>query len=177
MTGEARAATQDIRLTWRPTAHANRLASLALLALLLPVLLGRPALVALAAPPLCLLAAGLGERPPRRVTVQAGFDAGRCLEDEPVTVTVRVVLPRPVDQLDIELDPGPTVRIAEGEPRVSLAGTAEATAEWIVRPSAGGAGRSARYGSRCGTRAACSAPRCPARWARPWSSPRRPPPG
>ncbi len=133
--GLTRTGGREIPLTWRPTAHANRLASLALLALLIPVLLGRPALVALAAPPLCLLAAGLGERPPRRVTVQAGVDTSRCLEGEPVTVAVRVVLARPADQLDVELDPPPTVRIIDGDPRVSFAGTASGDAEWVVQPS------------------------------------------
>jgi uncharacterized protein (DUF58 family) len=134
-TGTGTAGSRELDLAWRPSVHLNRLASLAFLSLLVPVLVGRPALLALAAPPLCLLAAGLGDLPPRRLTVTTGVDTHRCLEDEPVTVTARVTLPVRVDQLDIELDPAGTIEIAEGQPRVSWTGTDAATAEWVVRPS------------------------------------------
>ena len=72
-------------LSWAPTAHYRRLASVALLPLLAAVVFGRPGYLVLAAPMVAALA--LAARRPRYGT-RAGVrvSADRCFEGEQVVI-------------------------------------------------------------------------------------------
>jgi len=86
-------------LTWRPTAHGRRLATVGLLALAPGVVTGKPLLAVVAAPFLALLALGLSRPVPAAVTASADLDRSRCLEGEDVVIRLRLDTGLPVDQI------------------------------------------------------------------------------
>jgi uncharacterized protein (DUF58 family) len=132
---------------WRPSWRARALATAALLALAAAVLTGHAALVLVAAPALGALALMPRRRCPAELDVHVALSGSRCFESEDVTVTVtvRAVPAVPLDEVLIDLDTAPHVALA---PLASLAPhrtrsflrTAEASAQWVVRP-----GRWGRY--------------------------------
>jgi uncharacterized protein (DUF58 family) len=82
--------TVTLEPRWRPTSRQRRLVTVAALALLSALVLGRPDLMLVAAPAIgALLAAHL--RPaPRRLELTWSCGPRRVLEDEPITVEVTV---------------------------------------------------------------------------------------
>ena len=114
-------------LTWAPTAHYRRLATLALLPLLAAVILGRPGYLVLAAPMVAALA--LAARRPgygAQVSVRASGD--RCLEGEQIILRVSAGPGGPADSAGARLMPpaGLAVSATPGGPdtpgRLGMAG-------------------------------------------------------
>ncbi|HYS94875.1 MAG TPA: DUF58 domain-containing protein [Candidatus Nitrosopolaris sp.] len=97
---------------WRPAPRARRFASVAVFALAVAFVLGRGGLLAFAAGPLVLLVLGARARPPGRLTLSATLDASRCLEGDPVTVTLTVDADRPVDAVTAEVAGPPSIGTA-----------------------------------------------------------------
>ncbi len=94
---------------WRPAPRARRLASVAVFALAVAFVVGRGGLPAFAAGPLVLLVLGAHTRPPARLRLSATLDASRCLEGDPVTVTLTIDTDRPVDAVTAEVAGSPGV--------------------------------------------------------------------
>jgi uncharacterized protein (DUF58 family) len=129
---------------WYPAALARSLATVALLGLAAAIVTGHAALVLLAAPALAVLAL-LPRRRPAGLAVDVTLSGTRCFEGEDVTVTatVRVAGAQPLDEITIELQTAPQIRLADGEsgPRTRVfLRTGQAAARWVVR-----AGRWGRY--------------------------------
>jgi len=106
----------ETSLSWTPTAHYRRLATLALLPLLAAVVLGRPGYLVLAAPMVAALA--LAARRPRygaRVSVRASGD--RCLEGEQIVLRVNARPGGPADSAGARLTP-PAGLAVSGTPGV-----------------------------------------------------------
>ena len=78
-------------------------AALAAVGLLASLVLARPELVALTAPFLLALGAGLAVATPPRLTIGAEVDPDRALEDDDVAARVTLVSATPVDRLDVYL--------------------------------------------------------------------------
>jgi uncharacterized protein (DUF58 family) len=124
--------------------------TLALSALLLGFLLGRPAVAALAAVPVALAVRPAGRRP-ARLAVAISREAKTAFEQEPIAVSVDVAADPSVELIRIDVTPGHHVRwagthpTAAGDGSVRTAGTVE-VARWgrrrlgtaTVRLSAGG---------------------------------------
>ena len=119
--GDQRAAesAQDDRpaaglsLSWAPTAHYRRLASVALVPLLAAVVLGRPGYLVLAAPVVAALA--LAARRPRygaRANVRVSAD--RCFEGEQVIITVNAEPDGPADSAGVRLSLPPALAVSGG---------------------------------------------------------------
>ncbi|WP_165978160.1 DUF58 domain-containing protein [Actinomadura darangshiensis] len=121
------------RLGWRPAPLAHRLATVAVLAGAAALLLSRPNLLLVAAPPVGVLAAGLAARRPDAVAVLATERPRRCFEGEPVEITVTADAGGPLDGIALSLAPvrGFGVEIASYA-EDPAAGKAEAT--FVVRP-------------------------------------------
>jgi len=79
----------DVELHWAVSKHARRLGHLAIAALALAVVAGRPGLVAIALPALALLGARSSSRP-KTVHIDLTPSARRIYEGEQVAVTVQV---------------------------------------------------------------------------------------
>jgi uncharacterized protein (DUF58 family) len=77
-------------LGWRPSARAARLLTVAAVALAAGFATGRPVVVALAAGPLALLAAGAAAPAARSVRLAASWDTRRCLEGDRLVVALRL---------------------------------------------------------------------------------------
>jgi uncharacterized protein (DUF58 family) len=105
---------------WRPAPRAKRLASVAACALAAAFLAGHGELLALAAGPLVLLAVAGRLRPPRKVVLTATVDPVRCVEGDPVTVTVTVDADAPLDALAAQVVGPPSLATT---PVVERAGT------------------------------------------------------
>ncbi|WP_433228302.1 DUF58 domain-containing protein [Actinomadura formosensis] len=114
------------RLDWRPAPLAHRLATVALLAGLAALLLSRPDLLLLAAPPVGVLAAGRAARRPRGLTVRVTDHPRRCFEGEPVEITVTARVDGALDEIAITLDHS-SVFTAEITARDRSAASAEVT--------------------------------------------------
>ena len=80
------------------------------------ILTGHVALVLLAAPALGALALMPRRRAAGELAVDVALSGSRCFEGEDVTVTATVRAPggRPLDEIMIELEPGPQVTLAGG---------------------------------------------------------------
>jgi uncharacterized protein (DUF58 family) len=88
---------------WRPALRAARLASVAAFALAVAFVAGRGDLIVLAAGPLVLLVLGGLRHPPDRLTVSATLDATRCVEGDPVAITVTVDADMPIDAVAVRV--------------------------------------------------------------------------
>jgi uncharacterized protein (DUF58 family) len=100
-------------LTWAPTAHYRRLATVALLPLLAAVVLGHPGYLVLAAPMVAALA--LAARRPRsgaRVSVRSSAD--RCLEGEQVVIRVSAGSAGPAYSAGARLTPPAGLAVSGG---------------------------------------------------------------
>lgn len=93
-----------VGLHWRWSTFARRLVVVAGLALALAILRREPALAVVAAAPLAWLALAAARPEPRTATVHTRCPA-RCFEDEPIEVSLRVELPRPVELVRVRLRP------------------------------------------------------------------------
>jgi uncharacterized protein (DUF58 family) len=96
--------TPGVQLDWQPSAHAKRLLVLTALAVLLGLALGRPAVAALAAVPIAFLCRRTVPSA-NTATIQVDPAAPTSFEHEPVGLSVRVALQRPVDVVDIAVHP------------------------------------------------------------------------
>jgi uncharacterized protein (DUF58 family) len=115
-------------LTWAPTAHYRRLATVALLPLLAAVVLGHPGYLVLAAPMVAALA--LAARRPRsgaRVSVRSSAD--RCLEGEQVVIRVSAGSAGPAYSAGARLTPPAGLAVSGGAAAQVQAGGA-IEAEW-----------------------------------------------
>lgn len=121
----------EVPLRWQVRPAAAVLATVAALALVLPLVVGRPLLLAVAAPLVVLLAAGHRADLPSAVTVTTSFGPRRVVEGEPVAVTVSAATPTPVDAVRLELTPG---RHLQATSATAATAVAEPTAEaaWEV---------------------------------------------
>jgi uncharacterized protein (DUF58 family) len=119
-------------LDWRPTPHAARLFTLAALALLLGLALGRPAVAALAAVPLAFVCRR-PTRPPANGSIRVELAAETGFEDEPVPVTVQLDLDRPAELANIAVSPDQHVAWAGGDRTASDAAAVELAGEVRVR--------------------------------------------
>lgn len=115
-------------LTWWPSPHARRLATVALLALLAAIAFRNASALLLAAPPLCALAAGHAPARPRVIRVRVTVAARRCFEGEDVDLTVVAVAPGDLDVIGFVLRPADAIAIG---PRRN----GEGEARWTLRPS------------------------------------------
>jgi uncharacterized protein (DUF58 family) len=80
------------------------------------VALGRPELVAIAAPFAVFLAVGLARLRPTVVTVQAELDTARAVEDDEVELVVRLKAETPLERLELRAVLPRGLELAEGEP-------------------------------------------------------------
>ena len=128
-------------LSWAPTAHYRRLASVALLPLLAAVVFGRPGYLVLAAPMVAALA--LAARRPRYGT-QAGVrvSADRCFEGEQVVIAVNAEPGGPADSAGVRLSLPPALTVSGG-PGSAGPGSGGPASD---RPGSGGTGGRGRSG-------------------------------
>jgi uncharacterized protein (DUF58 family) len=123
-------------LTWAPTAHYRRMATVALLPLLAAVVLGHPGYLVLAAPAVAALA--LAARRPRygaRVSVRLSGD--RCFEGEQVIIRARAEADGPADSAGARLILPPSLVAGAGPAHAGGAagqvnGSGSVAAEWQV---------------------------------------------
>jgi uncharacterized protein (DUF58 family) len=82
----------ETKVSWRPSRHARRLLTLAVVALLFALLTRNPALAGVAGPPLLLLGMARlnGKGRPDRLKIRVGLTSTRIYEGEPVAVDVSV---------------------------------------------------------------------------------------
>ncbi len=95
-------------------------AGLSAVGLLTALVFARPELVALTAPFLLALAAGLALATPPRLTVEVALDAQRALEGDEVGARIVLHSTTPVDRLDLYLRLPPGVVVAHGSNPVAL---------------------------------------------------------
>ncbi len=95
-------------------------ASLSAIGLLTALAFGRPELVALTAPFLVALAAGLALATPPRFTVEVALDESRTLEGEEVAARLVLRAKTPVDRLDVNFRLPRAIEVAEGRNPVAL---------------------------------------------------------
>jgi uncharacterized protein (DUF58 family) len=95
-------------------------AGLSAVGLLTALVFARPELVALTAPFLLALAAGLALATPPRLEVSVELDEERALEGDEVRTTVVLAASSPVDRLDLYLRLPQGVELAEGRNPVAL---------------------------------------------------------
>ncbi|TDB88614.1 DUF58 domain-containing protein [Actinomadura sp. KC216] len=104
-----------------------------MLAALAALLLSRPNLLLLAAPPVGVLAAGLAARRPDAVAVRVSERPRRCFEDGAIEITVAADAGGPVDEIALRLAPVPAFGVElTAYTEDHAAGTARA--EFAVRP-------------------------------------------
>ncbi|MFI0482880.1 DUF58 domain-containing protein [Actinomadura sp. 9N215] len=138
-------------LTWRPAPVANGLATLAVLAGLAALLLARPNLLLLAAPPVGVLAAGLAARRPGTVTLRTTECPRRCFEGDALEITVTADAGGPVDEIALRLDHAPAFGVdVTAYVEDHAAGTARAT--FVLRPGYWGRHRLPRVVVDCRSR-------------------------
>jgi uncharacterized protein (DUF58 family) len=95
-------------------------AALAALGLLASLVLSRPELVALTAPFLLTLGAGLALATTPKLTIAASVDDERLLEGEETTARIVLEAATPVDRIDVFLQLPPGVELVDGKNPVSL---------------------------------------------------------
>jgi uncharacterized protein (DUF58 family) len=95
-------------------------AGLSAVGLLTALVFARPELVALTAPFLLALAAGLALATPPRLSVDVELDAQRALEGDEVTARIKLRSVTPVDRLDLYLRLPAGLEVIEGANPVSL---------------------------------------------------------
>jgi uncharacterized protein (DUF58 family) len=95
-------------------------AGLSAIGLLAALVVARPELVALTAPFLLALAAGLALATPPRFDVEVALDRRRVLEGDTVTARVTLTASGPVDRLDLYVRLPPGVTLEQGGNPVSL---------------------------------------------------------
>ena len=95
-------------------------AGLSAIGLLAALVVARPELVALTAPFLLALAAGLALATPPRFDVEVALDRRRVLEGDTVTARVTLTAAGPVDRLDLYVRLPPGVTLEQGGNPVSL---------------------------------------------------------
>jgi uncharacterized protein (DUF58 family) len=100
-------------LSWAPTAHYRRLASVALLPLLAAVVLGRPGYLVLAAPMVAALALA-ARRPRYGARANVRLSADRCFEGDQVTITVNAEPDGPADSAGVRLSLPPALAVSGG---------------------------------------------------------------
>ena len=122
-------------LTWRPSPHARRLATVALLTLLAAIAFRNAAALLLAAPLLCALAAGHAPARPGEIEVRVGVAARRCFEGDDVDLRVVAVAPYDLDAIALELRPAGLVTIGSGAARQGRSATGRTEARWTLRPT------------------------------------------
>jgi uncharacterized protein (DUF58 family) len=122
-------------VTAKPYATAKLVAytALAAIGLLGSLVLSRPELVALTAPFLLALAAGLALATRPRLRIAAQFDAERIIEGDEVTASVTIEAETPVDRLDVYLRLPPGIDALDGTNPVSLRLRAGETRELPLR--------------------------------------------
>ena len=101
-------------LSWAPTAHYRRLATVALVPLLAAVVLGRPGYLVLAAPMVAALALA-ARRPRYGIRVGVRVSADRCFEGEQVVIAVSAEPSGPADSAGVRLTP-PSALAVNGGP-------------------------------------------------------------
>jgi len=119
-------------LRWRPTRHAARVATVCAVALVAPSLVGRPELLAVAAPLLVLLAASGREHTPTQACVVAEVTPLSCLEGEHLDVRVQLRFDAPVDAVTLRLHPTRHLNVA-GPPDRTFVSTDEVDVTWRLR--------------------------------------------
>ena len=95
-------------------------AALSVTGLLGALVLGRPELVALTAPFLLALAAGLALATPPRLDVELAVDESRVLEGDDVTARVILSARSPIDRLDLNLGLPQGLELVDGRNPVAL---------------------------------------------------------
>ncbi len=101
-------------LTWAPTAHHRRLATVALLPLLAAVVLGRPGYLVLAAPVVAALALA-GRRPRYGARVSVRSSGGRCFEGEQIVIRVTAEPGGAADSAGVRLALPPALAVGAGQ--------------------------------------------------------------
>ncbi len=119
-----------LALAWRPGPHATRTATVAAAALAAPVLVGRPVLLAVAAPLLVLLAGTDRHALPRELSLDITVEPTRCLEGEPILVRLRGEVSGELDSVVVELVP--TERIVLRTPARLIARPAATATGWRI---------------------------------------------
>jgi uncharacterized protein (DUF58 family) len=122
---------RPVRLAWAPSAHAQRLVTLALTALIIAVVTRRPEFAGVAAPAVLLLAARRGERP-GQVGVGVRTSSARLTEGQDAELDVTVTGPGE-HSVDLIMHPRhAVVPGADGARRAGAAGQAGADGETSV---------------------------------------------
>jgi uncharacterized protein (DUF58 family) len=122
----------DTELSWAPSTHYRRLATVALLPLLAAVILGHAGYLVLAAPLVAALALA-ARRPGYGARVSAQMPAGRCVEGDDIAVRVRVAVAGPADRVQVTLLLPAVLKVTGGAVSQAVGGPA-AEAECQVRP-------------------------------------------
>lgn len=111
----------DAELHWQPSAHGRRALTIATLALVLGLALGRPAVIAVAAAPLAYLLVGRA-RLPGRLSVETTASTERCFEHEPVELCLVASVTERVDALSLRVRPDGGITTSTSEPIVGVLG-------------------------------------------------------
>jgi uncharacterized protein (DUF58 family) len=149
-------------VTWHVSSHAARLATVAAVALAVPVLTGQPLLFAVAAPVLVLLSTGTRGDAPATASVRLTVSAQRCVEGELVEVSAHVSFERPVDAVTVRLESGSSTQV-ETPVDVTHLTTGAVDVRWTVRMKRWGRGDSGAVVVRATTagRLLSATVRCP----------------
>jgi uncharacterized protein (DUF58 family) len=121
------------RLTWAPSAHYRRLATVALLPVAAAVVSGRAGYLVLAAPLVAALALA-ARRPAYGARLEVQRSADRCTEGEDIAVRVRVEPAGPADGVQVTLLLPPDLMVPGGTvTQVRRDGAAEAQCQVTAR--------------------------------------------
>ena len=123
--------TAELGLSWAPTAHYRRLATVALVPLLAAVVLGHPGYLVLAAPMVAALAVA-ARRPGYGARVSVRMSSDRCFEGEQVVITVSAEPGGPAATAGVQLVL-PAALTATGRTGHVQAGGEPLEAQWRVR--------------------------------------------
>jgi uncharacterized protein (DUF58 family) len=136
-------------VTWQPSPRGRRLATVAVVSVIVAVLTRHADLLLLGAPALAALAAvGHGRKPPvpgGSITVSPL----RCFEGEDIEVIA--TLTEPVDEASFHIQLGPAVILTEGDATQVVVGEEVAQARWVLQPHAWGRHLVAVVRVRCRT--------------------------
>lgn len=124
---------RTIELVWTPSAHARRLLSVAAVATLAAVFTGRVGLLAIGAPALLFLISADRRPRPQRIDVVARVSPDRCVEGDPLVLSVDITLDQTPGQVDLTpTSRGPTRIEAERHP-APVVRESQANRRWELR--------------------------------------------
>src|SRR5262245_38035125 len=135
--GEGRPASAAWQpVTWQAAPRLRRLATIAVVVVIVAVLTRHVSLLLAGAPALAALAAaGRGTRP-EALDAAVTAAPSRCFEGEDIEVIA--TLATPMDEVTFRIEPVPAVELGEGPATQVVVAGQPARARWVLRPRAWG---------------------------------------